>query len=76
MTDRIVPSQEIMDKISEALGFDISLCQRIVLDLQVDRIPTLYVQMVADERVLNLDWPGLVNGFVVKWGNGGNEQCV
>lgn len=63
-----IPQYELLDKVCEALDIDPSLVCRIILDLSYssgDPV-TVYVQMVATTKILELDWNDCLKGAKVR----------
>jgi len=58
----IKDSKVIALAICEAIGIDANFVQRIILDLQVEDVVKVYVQMMGDEQLLDIDWTAALDG--------------
>ena len=54
-------------QICPALGLDYSQVRRIILDLKPGDIVVAYVEMIADKRILDVNWE-LAKGAVISRG--------
>lgn len=51
---KIITGNKYGEILATALGIDASRVRRIVLDVQLENIVIAYVEMVGDERLLNI----------------------
>lgn len=58
-------SAEVAGPICEALGLEMGRVQRIIIDFNVNSPVMVYVQMLADERILKIDWEAALKGAEV-----------
>ena len=67
--ESIIGVQDFQMKVCEALGLDPGRVARIIIDLKADNygpVP-VYVEMIADKRILSLDWgKGLTGAEIVR----------
>lgn len=52
-----IRSDELMDAICAAFAIPSGRVRRIVVDTQVGRKVSVYVEFIGDERMLTIDWP-------------------
>ena len=74
--DAVIGVHDFEEQVCEALGLDSSKVTRIIIDLDVRNYgPTpVYVEMIADERILALDWSkGLEGAEIVREMKGESE---
>lgn len=48
----VVP-KELTDAMREA-GIPVDLCRRVVIDIQVNEVPIVYIEQYGDQTVLNI----------------------
>jgi len=53
----VIIANEVINQVCEAVGVDPMRCQRIIIDLQVQDIPRVYVQMIGDDSLLTVTPP-------------------
>ena len=51
-----IKASSLYDQIRAALDIGTDLIRRIVIDLPFDGVATVYIEMLADERMLRVDW--------------------
>lgn len=51
-----IRASEVGEAICRALDIDPRPVQRIVLDLDVRKLPVVYVQLIGDRRLLDVSW--------------------
>lgn len=64
---KTITGKQLLPILMEALGIDNARVQRIVLDVDVLSLPVAYVQLVGDERLLEIDWAGNMEGVEVHY---------
>ena len=50
-------ADKVINEVCESVGVDPMRCQRIIIDLQVQHIPLVYVQMIGDDSLLTVTPP-------------------
>lgn len=55
-------SDDVIDQIADALGVDVSICNRIILDFACGKIPQIYVAMIGTEKLIEVDWEAALKG--------------
>lgn len=68
-TNPVVTSESVGILLCKALGIDPDKAQRIVIDVQAGEItpPTVYVQMVGDQRLLEVGWDVLLSKMDIQF---------
>jgi len=56
MATPIIHAQDAIKQICEALEIPYERCQRVVIDLEYRGVPVIYVQMLGDKRMLEINW--------------------
>lgn len=54
MSNTIMRGSELLEKVCEAVGVDFQKTRRIVLDIPFDDWVAVYVEMIGDERLLEI----------------------
>lgn len=57
----------LMIAIAEAMGLNVALIRRIVIDIDIQDYPRVYVQYVSSEQLLQVDWPGHLKAAKVEF---------
>jgi len=52
-----VIADKVINEVCEAVGIDPMRCQRVIIDLQVQHVPLVYVQMIGDDSLLTVTPP-------------------
>lgn len=61
-------SRELGKVLCEALGLDVNLTKRIIIDCDSsdgNTIPMVYVEMIGDRRLLDIQWTDALKGAEV-----------
>jgi len=58
----------LLDKVASALLIDPGLVRRIVLDLPYDDVAVAYVELLMDQKMLEIEWD--MSGVVIHGGPG------
>ena len=53
----VIGGHDVAGKIAEALGLEHT--RRIIIDIGMDQVTTIYVEFLADERLYDIDFSGL-----------------
>ncbi len=61
---KLITGNRFIQAVREALGLK-AIGQRVIIDAQCNDIVRVYVQLVGDERLLNLDLTRLLDGAEV-----------
>lgn len=64
---RVAMGGDLMAAIANAIGVDGQKCRRIVLDAPYDGAVVVYVEMLTDTRILELNWTGELKDTEVKF---------
>ena len=65
MTREAIISDDVIDQIADALGIDMHICNRIILDFACGKIPQIYVAMVGTKELIKVDWEAALKGSEV-----------
>jgi len=69
----ITTSDELAVNICQALGLEHDRVYRVILDLVANEFPVIYVQMIGDSRLLDVDWKRGLEGVAVSILDDGKE---
>lgn len=61
---RAIVGISLLDKVASALLIDPGLVRRIVLDLPYDDVAVAYVELLMDQKVLEIEWD--MSGIVIR----------
>jgi hypothetical protein len=67
-------ADKVINEVCEAVGVDPMRCQRVIIDLQVQHIPLVYVQMIGDDNLLTVTPPVAEMAKVVLTSNQESRQ--
>ena len=55
---RIITGGALLKALAPVVGFDVSVIRRIVLDVRLDDVIVVYVELLGDSRLVEINWPG------------------
>lgn len=64
--NRVLTGDKLIEQIASVLGVNGRLCRRIVLDINIHRPVTAYVEMFGSDKMLEINWAGELQGTTLK----------
>jgi len=62
----MILGRKLMETIAPAIGLEVGHLRRIVIDAPLDDVVSVYIELVGDERLLEINWAGdLKDGEIV-----------
>ena len=62
--------------IQKALGLEDKMVRRILIDIQPNVIPTLWVEVLADDSLDSIDWPERLKAVEITIGESTKEKTT
>ena len=60
-------SEALIEKLAPIIGVEYDNIHRVVIDLECGDVPIVYVQLIGDSRLLEIDWPGELSSATIRF---------